>query len=533
MNRDFFAGQDGQLGPRAPVEWARQDLGYRTQCLRRAGVVLDLPTPHAGNLLPLLRADTLSAMGAGAGRDRTRDAAYWQQVLEQQTAAGARLTWEVSDSVRGGMTRWVGARLVWWACGMPPGRPVAMVSSRLGRPLDTRRSWFAALRAGCRSIDTDCEYVVTVDQTAADRVMGPAAALYGLPLLRVHLAAKRESVAAWLLRCLDAAPVANDGARGPVPWHAFVSASLGGDPMAEFTLRDRLLIAFAQRMFICHVRRRGLVQQLLNKRLTSRVWPSPPTTVAVGDKLVHPRILRELLELGGKPLNIGVPAPRLAETARLDRMGPANSSLPMILPIERFSAAEPYLLHCTRHQIEPWPDQDENEYLEDLILDLPSADHSAFATLQRIVRQQRLHATCRTIRGGYAMVSFTAVQLAELGKLRTYRAHRTRWDFQPYGMGIARRWLRRHGARPVTYGAPALWDHLPPVARPFFQARRPASEHAIDWSREREWRHPGDVRLDSLRANQAFLFVPSQSEADRLAPFSRWPIVVVASSEAR
>jgi len=107
-----------------------------------------------------------------------------------------------------------------------------------------------------------------------------------------------------------------------------------------------------------------------------------------------------------------------------------------------------YLTHCTRGTDGPWPDQDRAEYLDNLILGRPDAAHSALSALTRIVQQRRLLATGRAIRGGTPVVCFTAAGIAELRHLRTFRSHRRRWDFEPYGIGVSREWLEQRGQRP-------------------------------------------------------------------------------------
>ena len=186
-----------------------------------------------------------------------------------------------------------------------------------------------------------------------------------------------------------------------------------------------------------------------------------------------------------------------------------------------------YITHCTRQQTGPWPDQSEEDYLDDLILGRPGSNHSPLAVLRRIVDQQRLIATGRTIRGGTKVVCFTAVALNEIAELRTYRRHRGRWDFEPYGISIARRWLEQSGARPVHYGDLSLWDQLPDSERPYYQARFSGKRGQIDWSVEREWRHIGDVDLEPFPADAALLFVHHREEAEWLSAFSRWPVMVV------
>lgn len=187
------------------------------------------------------------------------------------------------------------------------------------------------------------------------------------------------------------------------------------------------------------------------------------------------------------------------------------------------------LTHCTRAPDGAWPDESVEAYRDGLMFDRPAPPRSALDTLQRIVMQRRLLAGSRGIRGGWRVVCFTAVPLADLSKLRVYRPHRVRWDFGPYGICICRRWLAAAGTRPVRYGDDVLWQTLPSVQRPWFQKRFTecrAKARPIDWSVEREWRHVGDVDLESLPGHSALLFVPSLGEAERLARASPWPVTV-------
>ena len=111
--------------------------------------------------------------------------------------------------------------------------------------------------------------------------------------------------------------------------------------------------------------------------------------------------------------------------------------------------------------------------------------------------------------------------------LRTFRAHRGRWDFEPYGICIRQSWLEQHGVRPVRYGNSALWDELTESQRPFFQLRRSGRQRQIDWSVEREWRHVGDLDLTNLPRDAAFLFVPTVEEAKWLSSQSRWQVIAL------
>ena len=80
----------------------------------------------------------------------------------------------------------------------------------------------------------------------------------------------------------------------------------------------------------------------------------------------------------------------------------------------------------------------------------------------------------------------------------------------------------------MVYGDEALWDALADEQRPYFQRQCCGKDGAIDWSIEREWRHVGDVNLESLAPCAGFVFVPSMAEAERLTGLSRWPVVVLS-----
>ena len=143
---------------------------------------------------------------------------------------------------------------------------------------------------------------------------------------------------------------------------------------------------------------------------------------------------------------------------------------------------------------------------------------------------QRLIATSRMIRGNTAVVCFTAVPVNASLKLRTFRSHLGRWDFEPYGICIDRRWLQERGCAPVAYGDASLWDSLTPRERPFFQMQASTTRRTsrvIDWTVEQEWRHVGDLVLNELPKHKGIVFVPTEEEAKRLAVLSRWPVAVL------
>ena len=207
-----------------------------------------------------------------------------------------------------------------------------------------------------------------------------------------------------------------------------------------------------------------------------------------------------------------------------------NQSKPAAVVSINSVAQADYLLHWTRVRFGPWPDQSELGYLDDLLLGSPCADHSALATLSRIVATRRIIASSLWVRGKQSVVSFTGRQLGELGAMRVYRPHLGRWDFEPYGIAIRKERLLALNTRPVVYGDESTWQQLAAAKRPYFQMSGTAKlprQSPIDWTVEDEWRHIGDVDLSTFTKEEALVFVPTIEEARHMARLSKWPVVVV------
>jgi hypothetical protein len=496
------------------------------------GPEIPLPLPPGGDLLPAV-CRAWSERVASADERRRNAASARADVLCQAQQGGARLTWGVPGFDLAKITAWLGHRLVWWPGGVPEGRCVGLVSSRLGQDLDRHKSWFAVLRTACMRLDPQQDLLVTAGTTAAQRFVQRCGQLFGLRALSIEI--DREDALSW--RGWGRRVLASIGGESTTACRALISPPVrhGDSPVAldeliELPAPDRAIFALSDRILALHVRPEGNLMRLLLARL--RLPDSPPASVflALGPDLVPRDPAGELLDAGG----VGWLVMNAAGEPGHDNLTPWNSA-----PPERAAASIvscpptdgwPYLTHCTRRRSGPWPGENEDQFLDDLILDRAGADHSALAALWRIARSGRLIAGSEFVRGETPVVSLTAVPLDEIRNLRTYRSHLGRWDFEPYGICIRRDWLQRRGTRPVQYGDEALWDAMPSADRPFFQKREShtASGKVFDWTVEQEWRHIGDLRLDGIPAHAAMLFVPSEAEARQLAASSPWPVVVVS-----
>ena len=488
------------------------------------------------DLLPAICQAWESCRGRADGR-ADRAAAGRGDWFRQAREAGARLTWSFPGLDQTRTVRWLGARLAWWPDGIPHRRRVGLVSSRLGQQLDQHKSWFAALRTACMRLNPQHDILVTAGQTATQRFVQRCGRLFGLTLLDIQAAGSEAT--AW--RRWGRQVVASVPPPPHAPARVLLSPPLAAgsgaeclEELAGLPLSDRVILALCDQILALHIRPEGNVQRLLRARLQRDGFPAASVFLALAPELVGREQAAELLDAGAvgwllmdpvEPGKNDPPTPWLPASSAPRRAAPLVPCPP--------AALWSYLTHCTRRRSGPWPGENEETFLDDLILDRPGADHSALAALWRIVRSGRLMASSELVRGSTPVISLTEVPLSELGRLRAYRSHLGRWDFEPYGICIRRDWLERRGTRPVCYGDEALWESLPPAERPFFQKRQSCTPGGkqIDWTVEQEWRHVGDLRLDGIPADAALLFVASETEARQLAPASPWPIVVLSADE--
>ena len=489
------------------------------------------------DLLPVLR-EAWRVAATTNPRVSSRRVVRW---LEQNAGSRARLTIGVPATTDESATtiaseRWLGTRLAWWPRGIPVGRRVGLASSRLGRALETHSAWFMYLRAACAKVEPERDILFTAAESTTARFVERCARWFGLRVLRADVAADDESWQRWARRII-AQPAVTDSAASH---ELFLSpprpeTSAGETDALDVRLtpaRDRALVALSDRLLVFHVRGGGNLDRLLRTRLKDSAWPVASVFAAIGPKLVSRKLANELLALGAVGWllleNMPVDSPSPNDPPSAVRTIRAQQSAPIIAMPSNGDGQ--FLTHCTRRQNTRWPDESEEEFIDNLILRRDAADHSAFAALTRIVTTERLQATFKAVRGGFTVVSFTAVPLAELPRLRVFRPHRGRWDFEPFGICIRRDCLQRLGGRAVQYGDDTFWQSLAAEDRPYFQKSRSDGSRqkpAIDWTIEQEWRHVGDVDLTKLRGDEAFVFVSTRAEAERLANVCRWPIVCV------
>ena len=461
--------------------------------------------------------------------------------------------------------RWLGPRVFFWPQGIPRRHKVSFVSSRLKQRLDEESWWFDLLRTATLRIDPTQDVLCAVAGTAAHRFVCRAAEIFGRSLLEFQVDAREQPVgdadiAAWLAEIADRAawdssvavteadlvsepPIVETYAAG-THWSVFVSPAMTMScnsaksdalrveilRLSEQPVADRILCAAGDRLQVLRARPGGTVETLLmqhvldSERCASLVMLASDADgqIPAIDLGSHSCVIPWLL----KSSDEGVSAEEhLSGSVRndkpADRSPTAQDSGEASTPL---SHPDEWLLHWTRSTVGPWPDQDEQEFNDELILGCRSSDRSALATLLRIVTEGRLWASSDAIRGGFRMVSFTEVPLQEFRSRRAYRRHRRRYDFEPWGIAIRRDILVSAGARPVEYGNEESWHTTTEPARPFFQNAGAGDGWTKD---EREWRIAGHVQLHKLPASAVVVFVESEGSRAIIQKETEWQVIVV------
>ncbi len=303
--------------------------------------------------------------------------------------------------------------------------------------------------------------------------------------------------------------------------------------------RDREVIAIADRVDAAYIRSGGKVAGLLRTRarLQSGVVRVAIDGSATDREMRDRRAVWELLDAGA--VGRYLPAEEIAEPWHgRPACVPANPSVPAkpsapakpCVTIDHGRDAHAtidwseYFVHCTRAVAGPWPGQTWAQYRDDLLLANPSsAARDAIDALCQIVRCERLIASAITSDRALAVVCFSAVELPTLLSQRTYRSHLHRWDYEPFGIAIARTAATQIGMQPVLYGDRDLRKELPADQRFRFQS----VGTTYDWTREQEWRCGSDIDLSRLGRGEVFIFVPDENSARRVGSCNHatWPIV--------
>jgi hypothetical protein len=175
-------------------------------------------------------------------------------------------------------------------------------------------------------------------------------------------------------------------------------------------------------------------------------------------------------------------------------------------PVNKLQSGN-WLVHWTRSSPGPWPGETASSFFRDMLAHPGIYVRSARDTLMKILAERVIKASSWKIPGAVPVVSLTENTPETALTLVKWRKRFVRYTYEPYGIAIRREALESSGARAVTYAVSApgteagMWWYQSPGA-------------VADCTREREWRHPGDIRLDTLDPKDWFPVVPGRSDAE-------------------
>lgn len=418
-------------------------------------------------------------------------------------------------------------RVLFAPLGWPDVEWLAIVSSRLQRSLDFEQAWLAALRDSVLTAAKRGQALLAVEGTTAERFVGRAGVVLDVPSVHLHVGAACNT-ALWFESVLTDF-VMHSLTCGQSPVYVsprLITSSTRDSDADDVPERDRLLIDMADDCVALAVRSRGHCWQLLSERLHDS--SSSRVSIVHDDRLTRNAKTCELLSAGARLLKPSRGNNNNQSLAEMTQMTRAPFTPTHNVSQNNAEAESLFLTHWTRGleslALRDMPD----ELLDEWLVQPDAVDRTAWASLQRLLDSGRITARRQTATDSIPVVCFSATPLTELLRQRTYRPHRTRWDAEPFGLCVRQEALQRLGARPVIYGDNTVREALPANERHWFQPRISRTRTGeIDWSSEREWRLPGDLRLEWLAPEDVVVFVRSHSDAERLR--CPWPIRVVES----
>ena len=415
---------------------------------------------------------------------------------------------------------------------------VHVASSRLNQKLDHETDWFDAIRTiGVQSVGGHA-LLMTAKGTTADPFVCRIGKLFRVPVVRFEPMPKKLE-RSWVTQQLNSTSDSN-ALRLGTPLKAFfcwLDAPQSSDrdkvsvAKASRADADRLLAALATMSLLLLVRNGGNVLASSKRRL--QIHRGNATRILINSNLTKTKVADQLLQAGAVGWWLSRPQSSDQETNLAAHQAPRR--LPSDQPNDQAEdidfheiKKQPFLIHWTRRRVGAWPDQTQDEYLDDLIFRSARRRHNEFAALCRILAARRILASNQLTRDRREVTCLSDMTLKEMVLKRVFRSHLSRWDFEPYGIAFKRNvFLRQFGARPVIYGGEAEWQSLDADQKPYFQMRKTQGEK-IDWQEEKEWRVLGDVDLNQVGPDDAVVFVGRASDAATIAELSIWPVVVLS-----
>ncbi len=396
---------------------------------------------------------------------------------------------------------------------------LAVVSSRIGRQFAGKGSWVAALRTALFHAQQQGLGVVTGVGTTTQPFVQRLAGLLRIPLVHLDVMPEqnhgRDGLEAMFQRIEAASISQSPEFTHRVAWCP-LPPSRGGDvPQAGV---DQAIISEADAVRALAIRPQGNIWRGLQLRLATE--PAPDKVWVLCDpSLTKPDVGKSLQESGA-----------VSWLLRGDGEMPADTEFAAshFRTVAELGGLTDFLVHTTRAPRLGRRNAVPLSEIDELLFNSGGNDAGPLAGLIRILADGWIRGGRHLIPGSRPMVSWTEQPLSQLGELRTFRRHLGRWDFEPYGIAVRRERLIELGAKPVVYVEREVLRELSADDLSYAQVKSSRiGNEIVDWTREREWRLADGLRLALLGPADAVIFVPDVSAARRIAPLSRWPVVLL------
>jgi len=408
-------------------------------------------------------------------------------------------------------------RLAFVSCELPLGLIASIHSSRRRTDLETQTAWFDHLRTALASVRRRRLSLLTSEKTTCHPFVKRGAELMEIPLFELKLA-KGESVDQWSNEILAQCPSESTISISP----EIFNSQCPKPPI------DYFLMVLAKCVFVIAAKKNGNTVASASKILQSPDCEKNVFVANLNDLVAEP-IREELSRLGAVNWLL------LGESTQVDGGGETEDAVvepetSRIIPLKEWSDSIDFVFHCTRQRRGAWPDQSEQE-LVDQLLAAEAENRSACDVLMRIASMRTLIASNKLNRAKANVVCFTERSLENVKSMRVFRSHLSKWDFEPFGVGIRRSVIVELGGREVQYGTDESYAQLAVSDRPFFQVAMGSvnSNARIDWTKECEWRVIGDIDLGEIATEDMVFFVSDIQSARRLQSVWEGVIIVMHS----
>jgi hypothetical protein len=248
---------------------------------------------------------------------------------------------------------------------------------------------------------------------------------------------------------------------------------------------------------------RSDLMQLRDRYVMERAHVLVPVSLRKGGTMA--RLLHERAENGAK-------VQRRFETeydGRVEQLGYTVAPSAMTRAVRQQPAE--YVIHWTRSCIGPWPTERRLDYYT-AILESRDYPRDGMSTLCNILTHGRIVASSRHMPGNVATVSFSGLAPREFAPLMRWRARYREMSFEPYGIGIERRYALTRGIRPVRYRAAG--QRSGPAGAQGWLAQ--SAGKRSDWRNEDELRFRGDFDLSAVPGEKLACFCFTAAQARRI-----------------